>query len=100
MRLPKQTLPKEGRKHSSHQAKHKKSTLRLERREEKDIKKSSMDIDITSSSKEEPLVKSTISLQESLKLREERKKLNRKNVLYKKQSNSISGINGPRAVTK
>jgi hypothetical protein len=101
MRLPKHSLPKEASKHHA-QFKHKKAQLKIQRRLEKKINNEMIEdstnlssaFDVNSDSNNHLIIERKIEV----KLK--RKQANRQNVLYKKINKSISGKNGPRAVTK
>ena len=104
MRLPKHKLPKEASKHSK-QTKHKKATLKAIRRTENTEKKSKMSTEATEDEKDdgvddEGTVASVISAADKWAAKLERKKANAHKIQYKKLNYSITGKNGPRAVSR
>ena len=94
MKLDKQRLPKEARKHGK-QGKHIKSKLKEERRLKKVQVKSGMEIEVN----EKPKLPES-SVNERLKAKAIRKLSNQHNLQYKKVNQSRTHSNGPRAVTK
>jgi hypothetical protein len=88
MRLPKQSLPKEVSKHTK-QSKHKKALTKLENRMKKKLSKSGMDIAEACTVQEDKISTTLLSPEEK-----------RKKVSYKKNNYSITGKNGPRAVSR
>lgn len=98
MRLDLQKLPKAKGHHSRVQPKHIKSTKREERRKDNKVAKEIMQIETIDKSNNQ--TSDMLSVDEKLLAKEERKKLTRESLLYKKNNTAISGRNGPRAITK
>ena len=97
MKLPKQKLAKGPSTHRP-QAKHKKSTLKDERRLAK-VKKSD---EMSVVSEQRVIIEETeLTVQEKLLAKSVRKAANKHKLAYKKLNvGSISHFNGPRAITK
>lgn len=104
MRLPKHKLPKEASKHTRQHKHSQKKIVKLERRLEKAGKKSEMDVDDDDvEDGGEGMVEEVVDSrteEEKDAARLERKRANAPKVFYKKVNKSLSGKNGPRAVTK
>ena len=98
MRLDLQKLPKAKGHHSKIQPKHIKSSKKEERRRMNKSAKEVMHIETDDNSTKQD--SNVLSVDEKLLAKEERKKLTREDLLYKKNNTAISGRNGPRAITK
>jgi hypothetical protein len=92
MRLPKHKMPKQIQKHGR-TAKHKDSAAKKAKLEKKEMKANAMETDSTGATRQ-------LTEEERESAKATRKKVNAHKMLYKKNNYSMTGRNGPRAVTE